>query len=442
MSTLFIRLSLLPTAAPLEYDYVLSHDGQRVGLQGRAAAALLPASTARGHEVVAVLSAAALSWHVLALPHKVATSLLSARAEPARVRAVLGGAMEDQLLDEPEQLHFAVFPAEAQTAGINTPTTPHSPAPAADTRLLRVAVCDRSALRNALQALEAAGLVVGRIVAEHPPLTAPHAGAQVLVVPGADAVQMVVCTAQSASVFALDAAAVALAQAHAEQGSQQGLLVQAEPAALAQAEQAFGQAVEVSHSAQRLLQAGASAWNLAQLEFSPSRSDRWTKGLQRAWQTLARAPQWRPVRWGALALVLLQVLALNALAFKEQALLTAQRQAQRTLLLQTFPQTTVVVDAPLQMQREVAQLALARGAGASVDVVQVLHTVAGLDPTVWGSAVLSGLDLDAQGVQLHTQGLSAAASTALRAALEQQGWSVRTAGADIHVQAADAAGAR
>ncbi len=63
---------------------------------------------------------------------------LGANQQTPRLRSILEGLLEDRLLDDPAQLHFALQPG----ARAGSPVW--------------VAVCDRSWLRDHLQALEAA----------------------------------------------------------------------------------------------------------------------------------------------------------------------------------------------------------------------------------------------------------------------------------------------
>ena len=100
MTRLLLTAPLPPVSAGSEYGWALSgDDGLTLLSQGRAPLDLLPA----GAEVVLGIPAAALSWHQVTLPQG------SLRGAP-RLRAVLDGLLEDQLLDEPEALHFAVAP--------------------------------------------------------------------------------------------------------------------------------------------------------------------------------------------------------------------------------------------------------------------------------------------------------------------------------------------
>jgi len=366
MAALILTLPLTTGTATPEYDYLQTPDSVQITGQGRAPADLLPASAGRGCEVVVVVPARALSWHRAVLPEKTLRGLLSGRMETPRARSVLAGVLEDQLLDEPADLHFAVF---ARSGG--------SPDDAANAW---IAVCNRNWLHGRLQTLEAAGHVVNRIVAEYTPV---GAGAHLTFCDDLQPAQLVLCTAQGVSLLPLDAG-MHMAHNHAP------LSVQAQPPVMALAEKHFGGTVTLQTRAERLLQASHSAWNLAQLELSASAGGRIARRLGALWQQLTHAPQWRPARWSLLALVLVQIVGLNAVAWRQRALLDEQRNAIQSVLQQTFPEVRLVVDAPLQMQRSVEALARARGAGATTNLGDVMALVTPLVPP---QTRLTGMEL-------------------------------------------------
>jgi len=132
MSALVVLFPSQPVTASTEFEYVLTSDGSTPASHGAAQAALLPAPARAGFEVVAVVPAAMLSWHRVELPK-------GTTARSPRLRAVLEGLLEEQLLDEPESLHFALQP-DTRSGGP-----------------LWVATCDRAWLRSAVHVLEAAG---------------------------------------------------------------------------------------------------------------------------------------------------------------------------------------------------------------------------------------------------------------------------------------------
>lgn len=393
-----------------EFDYRIEPDARQVELQGRALASLLPAAARQG--VALVLPARAVSWHALRLPQRVAQSLLGPRADTARVRAVLGGALEEQLLDDAQQLHFAVFAA---------PSPPDAGAADAG-QSLWVAVCRRDWLAAGLRALEAAGIPVTHIVAECEPASTAQE-ASITWTGDSDAAQLIVATHQGVCVLPVGDAALHWVRAHA------GATVLAEPGAVALAESCLGVPVEMQSPAQRQFQAVQGRYNLAQMEFSAARKDRWAKALGAQMQTLLHARNWRPVRWGLVGLLCVQVLGLNAIAWQEKNQMAAQRQALRTSLLASFPHITVVVDPVLQMQREVDVLARARGVASGVDLAQVLAVSARHTAQPWSAIALEGKQVRLESASLQDMDLSA-----LNAALAPMALSARSQGTQLIVE--------
>ena len=99
MSTLILHLPLALPGPHTEYRYTLTLDSHSASGHASARAALLPAA----NETVAVVPAQALSWQRVTLPQGVG-------AQSPRLRAVLEGLLEERVLDDPAQLHFALPP--------------------------------------------------------------------------------------------------------------------------------------------------------------------------------------------------------------------------------------------------------------------------------------------------------------------------------------------
>jgi general secretion pathway protein L len=92
-----------------------------------------------------------------------------------------------------------------------------------------------------------------------------------------------------------------------------------------------------------------------------------------AWtHSLLKAPQWRAARWAAVALVAVNLVGLQAWAWREKSDQTAKRAAIQSVLVTTFPEVRVVVDAPLQMARALADLQRQSGTAASADLETLL----------------------------------------------------------------------
>lgn len=402
MSTLIITLPASAAGPQAGYAYALTPDGQQLAGHASAPAALLPAPD-RGGEVVAVVPAGRLSWHSVTLPRGVGPG-------SPRLRPVLEGLLEDRLLDEPEQLHLALAP-DAGAGG-----------------MVWVAACERAWLRGHLQALEAAQRPAGRIVPE----LAPSAGPSQLHVIGAPEQASLLLTGEAAGggvlTLPLGAAALTLAGAAIDEHSP----LTAEPGLAAEAEQLLQRKAELRTPAQRALLAAQSSWDLAQFDFADSGRHRAARRLASAWQAFRHAPAWRPARWGLALLLLAQLVGLNAWAWRTEAALQARQAAIRETLTRTFPQVRLVVDAPLQMAREVAALRQATGAASGRDLEPMLAALGQVLPA--GQAV-SMVEFSAGTARFKGPPLGAAEVTALATALRPLGYAARAEGDSLLVQA-------
>lgn len=333
-----------------EYVYALGSDELELRQQGQAPAALLP----KASSVVAVLADADVAWHRVNLP----------KAPAGRLREALIGVLEDNLLDEPETVHLALLPGAA--AG--------QPA--------WVAVIQRDWLRAQIGALERAGLVVDRLVASSWPDHPPVGHFEEAVVTG------------EGSGRHLSGDHLVLSWSHADgvlrlplRGSLARGLLPADalpiarwtstPAAAEAAQQWTGVPVTVLSPAQRALQAARSTLNLRQFDLAPRQ--RGTRWLRDGWRQLM-TPAWRPARWGFAALVATQVLGLNLWAWHQQQAIADKRQALVATLQTAFPQVRAVLDAPLQMQREVEALRTAAGRAGDADLEPMLQAAAAAWP--------------------------------------------------------------
>jgi general secretion pathway protein L len=201
------------------------------------------------------------------------------------------------------------------------------------------------------------------------------------------------------------------------------------------AEQLLQRQPTLQQAPQRWLQSAQSAWDLAQFDLSSSGRARAFKRFGTAWADLLAAPQWKPARWGAVLLLALNVLGLNAWAWRERSALDDKREAIRQTLTQTFPQVKVVVDAPVQMEREVAALRQRTGATSGRDLEAMLAALSGALPT---PRPVSGLEYS--GTDLRVKGLAASPEEAreVASALKRQGYSATFQGDTLVVAPAAA----
>jgi general secretion pathway protein L len=391
MSSLIFLLPDAPVVAATEFAYLVTPDGRSVGDHASAPAALLPRPSGAGAEVVAIVPAAALSWHQVELPKGVS-------ATSPRLRAVLEGLLEDRLLDEPETLHFAVQPH----ARAGEPVW--------------VAVCERQWLRDAVHALEAVERPISRIVPEF----APEEPASLHAIGEPAHATLVLASADGVLALPLAAPALAMLPPLPE-----GVRCVAEPGVAALAEQVLQQPVELQQASQRWLHAAQSGWDLAQSEFASSNRARAAKRLAALWVDLLRAPQWRPARWGAVLLVVANLLGLNAWAWKERSSLQAKRESVQRVLTTTFPQVKVVVDAPLQMEKEVALLRQSAGATSGRDLEAMLGELATVAPP---QRALAAIEYTGSELRVKGLGVTPPEASALAESLRGRGYAAELRG--------------
>ncbi len=401
MSSLLV---LLPTEAPTgatEWAYTVTTDGRVATGHGSAPAALLPAARGAGAEVVAIVPVQALGWHRIDLPRGTA-------AGSPRLRAALEGLLEEQLLEDTDAVHMALQPG----------AQPGQPA--------WVAVCNRAWLRATLQALEAAGRPVSRIVPEFAP-----EGEPALYALGEPQSAQIVCTsAEGVLALPLSPGVLPVLPALADDAPRH-----AEPAVAALAEQLLQHKVTLQQAPQRWLQSAQTRWDLGQFELASTGRTRALKKLTSGWGDLLRSPAWRPARWALAALVVVHLLGLNAWAWKERNELEAKRDAVRRALTQTFPNVKVIVDAPIQMEREVAVLRQATGAPSARDLEAMLGAVA---PAVAAGRSPTAIDFLPGDLRLRGLGLNADEARATAAQLKPLGYAAVIQGDMLLVTLEDA----
>ncbi|HET6789176.1 MAG TPA: type II secretion system protein GspL [Aquabacterium sp.] len=335
------------SSSPREYAYVLSPDGQAVARQGRCVANMLP----RADMVIAVMAPTDVSWHRLALP----------KAPGGRLRAALAGMLEDALLDEPDNLHYAVDP-------MGRPGAPSW-----------VAVCDHTWLTSQLMALEKAKIRVQRVVpavCPDEPATAYFHEASW----GEDASDAstndVLLTWSTADGVATWPIVGGLARALLPDPVPDQIRFFATPPVASPAERWLGRVVTVQTQAEHLILAARSMWNLLQFDLTPQ-SKGWY-ALSDQWRRFMGV-QWRPVRVGLAALAVAQLVGLNLWAWHQSRTIKQKRTEMVAVLKQAHPQVQAVFDAYLQMQKETDLLRASAGQVGDNDLESLMAAAA----TVW-----------------------------------------------------------
>lgn len=404
MATILLSLPTESLQASSALGYVLSPDGQGMGLQSSVPVSLL--SQTLGERIstvthtIVIVPAAQLSWHRLTLP-------IGALA--GRQRAVLEGLLEEQLLDDPAHLHFALAPHAR--AGVP----------------VWAAVCNKAWLRQAIDGLELAGLSLDRIV---PETTPTEQGASLCAIGSAEEAWLLHASTQGVTRWPLTAASVALLAWPSDAP------LEAEPAVAARAEKLFGRSVALLSPGQRAIDASQSPWDLGKLGMSVSKQTRILKRISNALSIFATSPRWRPTRWGLWVLLAVNVVGLNVRAFQERSALNAQRLAMAAVVTETFPKVSLVIDASVQMQREINALQIAKGQTSG-------HSFESLLGVLMASLAMPGqptptpTTIDFSNGQLQVTGLSVNPQTWAQAQLQlqAQGYLVRQSGDIVVIQA-------
>lgn len=413
MSTLLLflpprtRLRALGKAAPSsgemtradsvrEYDYALTPDGRQITAEGRAAPGNLPAADS----VIAVVSESDISWRRVELPRA-----------GRQMRAALAGKLEEALLDDPDTLHFALEP---DALGGDSAW---------------VAVTSRPWLADHLTHLETTQVFIDRVA----PLAWPD-------------------ELNRGHFFEANGSGIALRWSHTEgvatlplEGSlarqffPPGLVHAAQwtatPAVATAAERWLGTTVTVQTPAQRALAVVDSAWNLRQFDLAPRA--RGVRALRLFSRALMRQP-WQPVRWGLAGLLLVQLLGLNLWAWHQNREVAARRAAITTTLTGAFPQVRAVLDAPVQMQKQLDLLRASAGSIGEQDLEALLAAAATAWPTDRPPA--EALAFEPGRLTVSAQGWAQPQIDNFRNQLRSEGWRLDASEGKLTISRASAQG--
>lgn len=343
-----------------------------------------------------VLPPGSVSWHPVPLP----------RVAAHKLRAVLEGLLEDQLLQDLAQVHLAVAPKSQQTPGAPT----------------WVAACDKAWLTRVLQQLEQAGHRVQSIL----PGATPQANARCWIQPGANTAW--VCSAGPRGVVALplpEQATTAhqlLPLLSAPHGTDAPINCFAPAPWLTTAQTLWpGLAWQVESPEARSQRFVDLDWDLAQFDLQLPHHSGWSGSVRAVLQRTWSEPAWRPLRWGLAGVLLVQLTALNVAAWQERHTTQRLQEQAQQVLQQTFPHVTLVLDAPVQMQREVDRLQQAHGQLGPRDLETVLQTM-GKAQANWP---LDELHYTQSTFSVRHPELDTASRQQVVSELAQLGWQVR-----------------
>jgi general secretion pathway protein L len=332
--------------------------------------------------------------------------------------------LEEHLLDDTHAMAFAVSP-EVQTGKAAT--------------AIWVAACDKTWLRNAVQAFDEAGCRITQVVPEFWPQSNP--------------IVCVTGTPEEAWITHADKHGVITVplQLGDTSGVLQALLTQlptgtrvgAEPAVVELTEASLSPytelKVELRQHAAGLLFSATSLWELAQFEQSLSGDSQGLKSVIRQWQAFWQSPAWRPARWGLVALLCANIVGLNAWAWQQQVSLSKKRAQLGSILTQSFPSVKTVVDPALQMSREMTLLRQDTGASSLQNFESMLSSLG--NQNIAGAAVMmtpTAIEYVANSVNFKNMKFAANELTALQEKLKPMGYTLTQNGetASLKVQAA------
>ncbi|MFG6465366.1 type II secretion system protein GspL [Roseateles sp. BYS87W] len=381
-----------------EYDYALTDDGQTLTTEGRAPAASLPSADT----VIAVVAESDLSWRQVELPRA-----------GRQMRAALAGRLEEALLDEPDALHFALEP---DALGGDTAW---------------VAITSRPWLADHLAALDAAQVFVDRVA----PLAWPDAQARghfFEAQPDSTTPALRWSHQDGVTTLPLEGG---LPRQFFPPGLVHAAQWTATPAVATAAERWLGTTVTVQTPAQRALAVVDSPWNLRQFDLAPRA--RGVRALRLLHRALMRKP-WRPVRYGLAGLALVQLLGLNLWAWHQHREVAARREAVTAALTEAFPQVRAILDAPVQMQKQLDLLRATAGAVGEQDLEALLGAAA----TAWPSdrPPTEALAFEPGRLTLSGQGWAPQQVDNFRTQLRSEGWQLDASEGKLTISRAAAQG--
>ncbi len=322
-----MRLVLeLPDSDTDVWHYALINDAQALVRHDFCTLDLLPAST----DLIAVVPASRCAWHRVNLP----------KTPAARLRLALDGALEERLLDDTQDTHLAVL---------------DDAKPASDGGIW-VFACQKPWLVSRLTALQEAGRGATHLTTQSIPGEAAEARI------GGDETSLCVTYCGPAGAWTMPLGGVIHSNLVPDADSTRWV---SPPNLAANAETLLGRKVAVESWAVALAACAKSSalsrGNLAQFELSRFTASGVVQRLQKWLHELCFATQWRPFRVGVAMLVVANVVGIQVLAHQQEAALSAKRRAAYDSLTQIFPDVKVVIDAPVQMQRQLDLLRRSKG---------------------------------------------------------------------------------
>ena len=151
-------------------------------------------------------------------------------------------------------------------------------------------------------------------------------------------------------------------------------------------------------------------------------------------------PGWRPLRWGVVALLLVQVVGLNLWAFQQRGTIADKQASMGQLLKTSFPQVRDPREPALQMQRETDSLRALAGRPGDTDFEPMMLAAAAAWPG--DRPPVDNLRYESGKLTLAVPGWSPEQIVQFRSQLQPSGWQVEAGEGRVTVTRANPNSAR
>lgn len=377
-------------------QYALVNAAGMLTNQGSKRLNQLPKAT----ETVLLLPTQWVSWHTVQLP-KLDKSLPTAKR-----KALLGGLLEEHVLSDIGDLHFAL-PANAQSLAKRTAVDAQQPT--------WIAVTNKTPLGHALTELAALGLDVDRILPQLVPTQV--ANEQRVLVTG---------TPETATVHIADNhGTLTVPLTHFQALGlvlEEDTIVQAEPAVAQQAENILHRSVQLLQAGQALTQTHASPWNLAQFDFATSKH-RWVRRVSKGFSSFLERGEWRWARWALGGLLLMNIVGLGVWQWQLKQQTKNNQVALTKAFRAAFPEAKgPVPDAERMAGSHLQRLEKSRARLKATDMEPLLMASAPVLATLGADVQLDYADGE---LSIRSAGLEAQDFDALQTKLQAKGYDLQ-----------------
>lgn len=440
---LIVSLPLNPNA---EVDHLLCTTPQRIAHSARSRVSEL-ARLATQSEVVGVIPWQCLSWIHLTLPKSALRRLESKSFWPSgakhtllaqgpKAQNLIQGLLEEQLLGEVSDIHWIGKTLDPSSAAAPVEPSFVSSGHPSNTITLQMAYCSKTWLRQALKTLESVELTPNQLVPEIEPQSG-SGGPVLYALNSLDGLSFVLSTTNGVLGFPRSA------MSGFTQLKDPSLKVFCEPSTIDQVSAMFLQSATLQTSHQRLLESSQSDWDFAAGEWDQGPTKKITRTLKSSLLSLWHAPHWSLARWALGMTLCVHILGLNVWAWHLKAAHQAALQSEAQILQTTFPKVQRVVDARLQMARELNALKQNLGEPSNGDFEHLLSVMRELHTSKMSSSPntpMTPKTHEIQGIQFAHQTLkwhynpNIALSTLelkLTAAMVSQGYQLKQSGTEM-----------